>query len=262
MQKGVAELVKKIVFGLQKGGVGKTTSALSTAAALSQKGKRVLLLDGDPQGNSTTGCQVDPAKITLTLYDLLMKKNVQLGDVITKTEYGFDLIPAHIELAKAELELVSAFRREEVLTNKLKDSSDELANYDYLLIDNPPSLGLLTVNELVAADQVIMPVQCDLYAIMGLQAFMDVVGLAQTVNTNLRLLGVLLTMYDRETKVSSEVEQNVREILGDVVFKTRIGAYSELKKIPKNGPLQFWRPKHPASLQYNDFVEELISRVE
>jgi chromosome partitioning protein len=251
--------VIKIVFGLQKGGVGKTTSTVCTGAALARSGKKVLLVDCDPQGNLTSSCLIDPASTAFSVYDLFKNTQVSLEETILHTEWGFDLIPSNIVLATAEIEMAGAFRREEILADKLEGL--EKMGYDYVLLDSPPSLGLLTVNALVASDTVVMPVQCQLLSIMGLQAFIDVITLVQKINKKLKIAGVLLTMYDPRTAVSKEVENNVREILGDLVFNARIGDFTALSNIPKRGPIQFWDAKHSASQQYNAFAEELIARV-
>ncbi|MEI7555183.1 ParA family protein [Candidatus Chlorohelix sp.] len=250
----------KIAFGLQKGGVGKTTSTISTGYALAKLGKRVLLVDSDPQANLTSSCLLDPRSFKLNIYDLFKKGSLKTSNAIVKTQWDFDLIPSSIVLASTEVELVSAFQREQVLAEKFQEL--EGLGYDYVLTDSPPSLGLLTVNVLAASDRVVMPVQCQLLSIMGLQAFIDVVELVQKINRTLRISGVLLTMYDPRTGVSREVENNVREILGDLVFDTRIGNFTALSNIPRRGPIQVWEPKHPASQQYNAFAEELINRLE
>lgn len=250
----------KIVFGLQKGGVGKTTTAISTGASLARQGKKVLLVDCDPQANLTTSCLIEPGSSRYSTYDLFKNTRLKIADTIVSTEWGFDLIPSNIVLATAEVELVGAFQREQVLADKFQGLDD--LGYDYVLVDSPPSLGLLTVNSLAACDWVVMPVQCQLLSIMGLQAFIDVVELVQKVNRELKIAGVLLTMYDGRTAISREVEQNVREILGDLVFKTRIGSSTALSTIPKRGPIQFWEPRHSVSQQYDAFAEELTSRVD
>lgn len=249
----------KIVFGLQKGGVGKTTTTVCTGAALARMGKRVLLIDCDPQGNLTSSCLINPATTAHSIYDLFKGNQVTLTDTIIQTEWGFDLIPSNIVLATAEIELAGAFQRELILAGKLEGL--EKLGYDYVLLDSPPSLGLLTINALVASNRVVMPVQCQLLSIMGLQAFIDVVQLVQKINRELKIAGVLLTMYDPRTAISKEVETNVRQILGDLVFNARIGDFTALSNIPKRGPIQFWDAKHTASQQYDAFAEELINRV-
>ncbi len=251
--------MNKIVFGLQKGGVGKTTTVISAGASLAKQGRRVLLVDCDPQANLTTSCLIEPGSTRYSTYDLFKNSRMRIADTIVSTEWNFDLIPSNIVLASAEVELVGAFQREQVLAEKFR--SLEGLGYDYVLVDSPPSLGLLTINALAACDWVVMPVQCQLLSIMGLQAFIDVIELVQKVNHQLKIAGVLLTMYDGRTAISREVEQNVREILGDLVFKTRIGSSTALSTIPKRGPIQFWEPRHTVSQQYDAFVEELVSRV-
>ena len=251
----------KLVFGLQKGGVGKTTSTICTGAGLVKKGKRVLLVDCDPQANLTSSCMVDPGTVKYSIYDLFKPNSkVNIADTIVSTDWGFDLVPSSIVLASAEIEVAAAFLREQVLADKFEGLNG--LGYDYVITDSPPSLGLLTINALAASDQVIMPVQCQLLSIMGLQAFIDVVELVQKINRNLRIAGVLLTMYDPRTAISKEVELNVRQILGDLVFEARIGDFTALSSIPRRGPIQFWDSKHAASQQYDAFVEELMHRIE
>ena len=249
-----------IVFGLQKGGVGKTTTCVSTGIALAQLGHKVLLIDGDPQGNLTTILLVNPESFKKTFYDFLMKKDVALSEVIIKTESGVDLVPANVELARAELEMVSGLEREKILARRFANNTATLEQYDYVLIDSPPSLGLLTVTQLVAADMVVMPVECAFLALGGLQDFLDLVSEVQVINPKLRLLGLLPTKLDTTKKASEEVETYLRETYAETVFKTRIQLYSELTRIPVNGPLALWRPKHPANVQYLEFAKELISR--
>jgi len=249
----------KIAFGLQKGGVGKTTTTLSTGASLSRMGYKVLLVDCDPQANLTTSCLIDIFSNKHSSYDLFTNKKMKLTETIMKTEWGFDLIPSSIALASAEVELVAAFQREQILAERFKELAT--LDYDFVLTDSPPSLGLLTINVLAASDMVVMPVQCQLLSIMGLQAFIDVVELVRKINPGLTISGVLLTMYDSRTGVSKEVEQNVRGILGDLVYDIKIGDFTALSLIPKRGPIQYWEPKHQASLQYNAFAEELLKRI-
>jgi chromosome partitioning protein len=263
---------KRIAFGIQKGGVGKTTSAICTGRALADVGKRVLLVDLDPQANLTMACGIDPSELKLSSYDVLMEDNVGVEDVIVRSNYGFDVLPAHISLATAELELVDAINRERLLREKYDGVEDENAlllkgvdelGYDYVITDSPPSLGLLTINVLTASDYVIIPLQCQFFAVDGLRAFNDVIDrVRRKLNRKLRLAGVLLTMYDARTTISKEIEARVRDILGDVVFPTRIGDYSALVRVRNQGPIQAYEPRHQAAHQYNQFAQEVIQRVE
>ncbi len=263
---------KRIAFGIQKGGVGKTTSAICTGRAIADSGKRVLLVDLDPQANLTMACGVDSTELEFSTYDVLTDENVGIEQVIQPTRYGFDLLPAHISLASAELDLVQAVNRERLLREKYDGVEDEngLAlkgveelGYDYVITDSPPSLGLLTLNVLTASDYVVIPLQCQLFAVDGLKAFNDVIDLVRRkLNRRLRLAGVLLTMYDARTSISKEIEGRVRQILGDVVFPTRIGDYSALVRVRNQGPIQAYEPRHQAAGQYNNFAQEVMQRVE
>lgn len=264
---------KRIAFGIQKGGVGKTTSAICTGRALADQGKRVLLVDLDPQANLTMACGIDLAPDQLTTYNVLTDENIGIEAAIVTSPYGFDVLPAHITLASAETELVNEVNRERLLREKYdgiegEDGQPDLKGvnelgYDYVITDSPPSLGLLTLNVLTASDFVIIPLQCQFFAVDGLKAFNDVIELVRRkLNRKLRLLGVLLTMYDARTNVSREIEGRVREILGDVVFPARIGDYSALVRVRNQGPIQAYEPRHQAALQYNQFGQEVISRVE
>ncbi|HEX2913065.1 MAG TPA: AAA family ATPase [Chloroflexia bacterium] len=263
----------RIAFGIQKGGVGKTTSAICTGRALADMGKKVLLVDLDPQSNLTMACGIDPTELKYSTYDLLTNENVGVEQVIVRSPYGFDVLPAHIALASAEVELVQVVNRERLLREKYDGVEDEEGNlalkgveelgYDYVITDSPPSLGLLTLNVLTASDYVIIPLQCQFFAVDGLKAFNDVIDLVRRkLNRKLRLAGVLLTMHDARTNISKEIESRVRQILGDVVFPTRIGDYSALVRVRNQGPIQAYEPRHQAANQYNQFAREVISRVQ
>ena len=264
---------KRIAFGIQKGGVGKTTSAICTARALADLGHRVLLADLDPQANLTMACGIDTGTIKLSTYDILTQEEVGVEQVVLKTNYGFDILPAHISLASAELELTPVVNRERLLRDKYDGIEDDEGQtifkgvqdlgYDYVITDSPPSLGLLTLNVLTASDFVVIPLQCQFFAVDGLKAFNDVIELVRRkLNRKLRLTGVLLTMYDARTTISKEIEGRVRQILGDVVFPTRIGDYSALVRVRNQGPIQAYEPRHQAAHQYNQFAQEVLQRVE
>ncbi len=263
---------KRIAFGIQKGGVGKTTSAICTGRALVDAGKRVLLVDLDPQANLTMACGIDPTEVEFTTNDLLTDERVGLEHVIRISQYGFDIAPSDIMLASAELKMVDTMNRERLLREKydgleldggeLLKGADALG-YDYVITDSPPSLGLLTINVLTASDFVIIPLQCQFFAVDGLKAFNDVIDqVRRKLNRKLRLAGVLLTMYDARTSISKEIESRVRDILGDVVFPTRIGDYSALVRVRNQGPIQAYEPRHQAAHQYNHFAQEVMQRVE
>jgi len=216
----------------QKGGVGKTTTAVNLGAGLARLGRRVLLIDLDPQANATTGVGIDHRSVEQSLYDCLIE-DVDPNLVRRKTAYeGLDLIPSSIDLAGAELELVAAIARE----TKLRRVIDRVAAYDVVLIDCPPSLGLLTVNGLTAAQKVLIPIQCEYYALEGLSQLLRNIDLVRSgLNPALEIGGIVLTMYDARTKLSEEVTREVREHFADKVFSTIVPRSVRLSEAPSYG---------------------------
>ncbi len=214
----------------QKGGVGKSTTAVNLAAALGEQGKQVLLIDLDPQGNATSGLGINKAEIDRCIYDVLLN-DVQIEDIIIPdiTE-GLDLAPATINLAGAEVELVSEMARE----NRLRDTVGRLrGKYDYILIDCPPSLGLLTVNALVAADKLVIPIQCEFYALEGVTKLLDSMKRVKSrLNPSLDIYGILLTMYDGRTTLAKQVAGEVRSFFGKQVFETVIPRTVSCPRLP------------------------------
>jgi len=222
-----------IVITNQKGGVGKTTTTVNLAGYLAKSGQRVLLIDLDPQGNSTSGLGIDKNSVNLSLYDVLVRE-VLLQDIRIKTEVpGLDLAPASVVLAAAEVELASQIARE----HRLKQAIEKIKHeYDYVIIDSPPSLGILTVNGLVCADSILIPVQTEFYALEGLSQLLHTVQRVRiSLNPSLVLLGVLLTMYNKNTLLSKQVESEVKKHFPNKVFDTIIPRNIRLAEAPSYG---------------------------
>lgn len=246
-----------IAVSNQKGGVGKTTTTINLGAALAEKGLNVLLIDLDPQGNASTGLGIDAADRGLTTYDLLLEE-APLSEVIVETEVkGVWIAPATTDLSSADIELVSNEKRSHLLHDAVHN--DDMAVFDYVLIDCPPSLNLLTVNAMVAADSVLVPLQSEFFALEGLsQLMLSIREVRQTANPNLRIEGIVLTMYDARNNLSRQVEADARGNLGDLVFDTVIPRNVRVSEAPSFAlPVLAYDPQSKGSQAYRDLATEL-----
>lgn len=257
--KHVVGQTKVMAIINQKGGVGKSTTAINLSAALGELGKQVLLVDLDPQGNSSSGLGIEKSQVHNCVYDVLLN-DVAIEDVIIpNVGEGLDLVPATINLAGAEVELVSEMARE----NRLKDAVGSLrGKYDYVFIDCPPSLGLLTVNALVAADKLLIPIQCEFYALEGVTKLLDSMKRVKTrLNPTLDIFGVLLTMYDGRTTLSRQVVEEVRSYFGKTVFTTLIPRTVKLSEAPSFGqPITQYDPSGKGAQSYVNLAKEVVQR--
>ncbi|WP_370514622.1 ParA family protein [Adlercreutzia sp. ZJ138] len=250
---------KVIAIINQKGGVGKSTTSINLGAALGEMGKQVLLIDLDPQGNSSSGLGIDKGAVQNCIYDVLLN-DVPIEQAIIPDVYeGLDVVPATINLAGAEVELVSEMARE----NRLKDAVGTMrGRYDFVFIDCPPSLGLLTVNALVAADKLLIPIQCEFYALEGVTKLLDSMNRVKSrLNPSLDIYGVLMTMYDGRTTLSRQVVEEVRNYFGRIVFETMIPRTVKLSEAPSYGqPITQYDPAGKGAQSYVDLAKEVISR--
>lgn len=250
------ELPRVISIANQKGGVGKTTTSVNLGASLAETGARVLVVDLDPQGNATTGLGIQHRDLEGSVYDVIINDK-SLDDCTEPTSVrNLFVVPATIDLAGAEIELVPAFSREMKLKRAISEIRDQ---YDYILIDCPPSLGLLTVNALAASDDVVVPIQCEYYALEGLGQLLRNVGLVKAnLNQELEMRGIVLTMYDARTKLAEQVESEVREHFGTKVYRTVIPRTVRLSEAPSFGqPITTFDPTSRGAIAYRELAKEV-----
>ena len=254
------EMAAKIIaIANQKGGVGKTTTAINLSACIAYYGKRVLLADLDPQGNATTGLGINKKQLEKSSYDVIINDEPVNDIIIGTSQENLFIVPSDISLAGAEVELVSLMSRE----SKLKLALDEVRDdYDYIFIDCPPALGLLTLNALTAADTVLVPIQCEFYALEGLSQLLDTVKKVQRyLNRKLTVEGVVMTMFDVRTNLSAEVVDEVRKYFGDKVYKTVIPRNIRLGEAPSYGePIIRYDSKSKGSEAYLGLAKEVLDR--
>lgn len=249
---------KAIAIFNQKGGVGKTTTNINLAACLAIKGKKVLILDMDPQGNTTSGIGVAKKSLKNTVYNILIDKQYDPNKAVIQTRVqNLFLIPASVDLAGAEVELVQLEGRESNLKNGLDKIKDD---YDYIFIDCPPSLGLLTINSLTAVDSVLIPIQCEFYALEGVSQLVSTIELVRKkLNTRLMVQGVILSMFDGRTNLSAQVVQEVKKYFGNKVYSTVIPRNVRLAEAPSYGmPITQYDPRSKGAEAYMDFADEFL----
>lgn len=261
LPEGVSSVGRVIAVANQKGGVGKTTTSVNLSACLAEAGKRVLLIDIDPQGNATSGLGVDRKSVKASVYDLLLEDMSPLDAMVPTGTGGLFVVPATMDLAGAEIELVPRISRENRLKRVLDPIKDQ---FDFILMDCPPSLGLLTINALTAADSILIPIQCEYYALEGLSQLMDTFRLVrEALNTSLEVEGVVLTMFDGRTNLSIQVVEDVKRYFRGKVYRTIITRNVRLSEAPSHGlPITAYDPKSKGAEAYTELAREVIEHVE
>jgi chromosome partitioning protein len=249
---------KAIAIANQKGGVGKTTTAINLSASLAEKGKRVLVIDTDPQGNTTSGFGLDKNNLDNTIYELILGECSISDCVIKNVLENISIVPSNVNLAAAEIELIGIERKEYILKNEVDYIKDE---YDFIIIDCPPSLNMLTLNSMTTADSVLIPIQCEYYALEGLSQLIHTINLVkERLNPSLDMEGVVFTMYDARTNLSMQVVENVKQNLrSQKIFSTLIPRNIRLAEAPSHGmPINLYDSRSAGAEAYKDLAEEII----
>ena len=246
-----------IAIANQKGGVGKTTTSINLSASLAEKGKKVLLIDTDPQGNTTSGFGIDKNDLENTIYELILGECTIKDCIIKNVIENLSIIPANVNLAAAEIELIGVDKKELILKNEVDYVKDE---YDYILIDCPPSVNMLTINSMTTADSVLVPIQCEYYALEGLSQLIHTINLVkERLNPELSMEGVVFTMYDSRTNLSIQVVENVKSNLHQKVFETLIPRNIRLAEAPSYGiPITKYDTKSAGAEAYRNLAQEII----
>ena len=252
-------MAKIVAIANQKGGVGKTTTAVNLSACMAECNKKVLLVDADPQGNSTSGLGFDKSADKESIYDVIINETPIKNVILSTALPTLHLVPSNIELAGAEIELVGKMAREQILKNAFSEIRDE---YDYIFIDCPPSLGLITLNALTAADTLLVPIQCEFYALEGLSQLMNTVKLVRkNLNSNLDVEGVVLTMFDARTNLSVQVVEEVKKFFKNKVYDTIIPRSVRLSEAPSYGlPINLYAKNSSGAIAYQNLANEMISK--
>ncbi len=251
--------VRIIAVANQKGGVGKTTTAINLSACLAEAGKKVLIIDADPQGNSTSGLGFEKNEIENTIYEILLDE-IKIQDAVLNTcVENLQILPSNINLSGAEIELIGSEKREYILSNAVNTIKN---NYDFIIIDCPPSLNLITINALTSSDTVLVPIQCEYFALEGLEQLLHTIGLVKDrLNPSLEMEGVVFTMYDARTNLSMEVVEEVKKDLGENIYKTIIPRNVRLGEAPSHGlPIILYDSRSKGAESYRLLAEEVIEK--
>lgn len=248
-----------IAVANQKGGVGKTTTSINLSACLAEKGKKVLVIDTDPQGNTTSGFGIEKNDLDDTIYELMLGECSIFDCIIKEAITNVDVLPSNVNLAAAEIELIGIDKKEFILKNEVDFIKDD---YDYIIIDCPPSLSMLTINAMTTADSVLVPIQCEFYALEGLSQLIHTVNLIkERLNPDLSMEGVVFTMYDSRTNLSAQVVENVKQNLQENICETVIPRNIRLAEAPSYGmPINVYDPKSTGADSYRKLADEVINR--